>query len=155
MLNKCDDFLKISILIICHFGHFLFSKLFLNAQYTLVAISWTTNVIPIDMRFYQSFICFDFLKLFKKNGQHSNVPGNVLHFFPLALIFGSIKCVFQNVHFKAPIESTGPGMVSSQYVKSPRSACGLDKHNFFLLICVQKCNFCAGTRLHACYFYKL
>ena len=49
------------LLIICHFNHFSFFKLFLNiAWYTLSAISGTTALTPIDVRYFW----FDFLKPF-------------------------------------------------------------------------------------------
>ena len=68
---KVTIFFRHSILIICHFGHFSFSTLFLNvARYTLSAISGTR----INMRFIFIFILLFFLKLFlkNKNGQHSS-----------------------------------------------------------------------------------
>ena len=56
---------KYSILIICHGGHFSFSKLSLNvAQYTLSAISVSSNFTPINLRFSRFLLWFDFLKLY-------------------------------------------------------------------------------------------
>ena len=60
-----------------------------------------------------------FLGTLVENSKHKKnvAPGNSLNFPKkikiLILIFGSQKCVFPNVHFRAPIESEGPGMVSS------------------------------------------
>ena len=54
-----------SILIICHFGHFSFSTLFLDfAQYMLSSISAPSDFTPINVVFFQFLFCFYFLKLF-------------------------------------------------------------------------------------------
>ena len=74
-------FLNTPILIICHGGHFLFSKLFFNvARYTLSAISRTNFFTPIDMHFFGFYFVL-LLKTFfwKKTINISvvdNVPGN-------------------------------------------------------------------------------
>ena len=46
---------KIGILIICHGGHFSFSKL---------SLSGTNFFTPIDVRFFRFLLCFDFVKLY-------------------------------------------------------------------------------------------
>ena len=63
---KVTIFIRHSILMICHFGHFSFSTLFLNiAWYTLLAISGTNIFTPINVRFLR------FLFLIKNKNQHS------------------------------------------------------------------------------------
>ena len=57
-----EHFFRHSILIFCHFVQFSFSLLFLSVfRYTLVAISGTIALTPIDVRFFG----FYFVLIFK------------------------------------------------------------------------------------------
>ena len=81
--EKWQYFKNYFILIICHFGHFSFSKLFLNvALYTLVALSCSTILTPTWCAFFSSD--FNFLitwVFFMVNiAVVSNVPGNGSYF---------------------------------------------------------------------------
>merc|ERR1712127_778297 len=78
LFSKVAIFLKHSILIICHGGHFSFSKLFLNvALYRLLAISAPSFFTPIDLRFFLFLLCFDFFKLYLEKAIKKTVVGNV------------------------------------------------------------------------------
>ena len=84
---KSDDCLKKSILIICHGGHFSFSKLFLKvAKYTWSAESGNHFLTPQICVFFG--FNFFFLKLYLEKSFKiavvGNVPGDILvfYFFP-------------------------------------------------------------------------
>ena len=89
---KSDNLKKHSILI-CHFGHFLFSTLLNVARYTLSTISWSTVLTPINVRFFW-FLVLNFLKLLLEItviiAIVGNVPGNdfVSLLFPEPCSFG-------------------------------------------------------------------
>ena len=91
---KSDNFLKHSILIICHGCQFSFYKLFFNvSQYTLSAISVPPNLTPIDVLFFGFSLCY--LEKTNNIAVVNNVPDKV--FFPS--LFPSLTRLAVFCHF--------------------------------------------------------